>query len=141
MWLIYSDGACSYNPGPGGWAAVLTQDSQLITSVSGYEKNTTNNRMELTASIEGITECSKFSQEMIVVTDSIYVKDGITKWIYAWRKNNWKDGKIKNIDLWMKLSTLTFKYKVQWQWIKGHAGHKYNEMADSLARQQIKSNK
>ena len=141
MLSIFCDGACSYNPGPGGWAAVLVRNSQVMSSIMGYEKNTTNNRMELIAAIEGITEASKFSHELTVITDSIYVKDGITKWIFSWQKNNWKNGQIKNIDLWQKLSSLTYKHKVDWQWIKGHAGHQYNEMADSLARQQIKFNK
>lgn len=135
---IFCDGACSNNPGPGGWASVLIRDTEIISSISGYEKDTTNNRMELIAAIEGITEGSKISSEMIVVTDSTYVKDGITKWIFSWKKSNWKNGAIKNIDLWKKLSSLTGKYNVQWEWVKGHSGNKYNEMVDSLAREQIK---
>jgi ribonuclease HI len=138
---IFCDGACSKNPGPGGWAAVLVQESKVLSSVAGYEKDTTNNRMELIGAIEGIIAAKDLNSEIIVFTDSIYVKEGITKWIYSWRKNNWKNGKIKNVDLWMKLSNLTSKVKINWEWIKGHAGHKYNEMADSLAREQIKINK
>ena len=137
---IFCDGACSKNPGPGGWAAVLIRDSQVIKSISGYEKNTTNNRMELIGAIEGITEGGKISSEMLVVTDSIYVKDGITKWIFAWKKSNWKNGTVKNIDLWQKLSALTIKYKVKWEWVKGHSGDKYNDMVDYLAREEIKLN-
>jgi ribonuclease HI len=138
---IFCDGACSRNPGPGGWAAVLVQDSKVFSSVAGYEKDTTNNRMELIGAIEGIIAAKDLNVEITVFTDSTYVKEGITKWIYSWRKNNWKNGKIKNVDLWMKLSNLTSKVKIKWEWIKGHAGHKYNEMADSLAREQIKINK
>jgi ribonuclease HI len=137
---IYCDGACSKNPGPGGWAAVLIRDSEIILKISGYEKNTTNNRMELIAAIEGIYECSKVSSEMTIVTDSTYVKDGITKWIFAWKKSHWKNGTVKNIDLWETLSNLTTKHKVKWEWVRGHSGNKYNEMADSLAREQIKLN-
>lgn len=138
---IFCDGACSKNPGPGGWAAVIIQNSKVLSSVAGYDKDTTNNRMELIGAIEGIIAAKDLSSEITIFTDSIYVKEGITKWIYAWRKNNWKDGKIKNVDLWMNLSSLTIRIKVKWKWIKGHAGHKYNEMADSLAREQIKINK
>lgn len=137
---IYCDGACSKNPGPGGWAAVIIRDSEVISKISGYEQNTTNNRMELIAAIEGITEGVKISSEMLVITDSTYVKDGITKWIFAWKKSNWKNGSVKNIDLWQKLSSLTMKYKVKWEWVRGHSGNKYNEMVDSLAREQIKLN-
>jgi len=135
---IFCDGACSKNPGPGGWAAILVKSSQILSSVSGYEKHTTNNRMELIGAIEGIVATNTFNSAITIFTDSIYVKDGITKWIYSWRKNNWKNGQIKNIDLWIKLSEITNKIQVQWEWVKGHAGNKYNEMADSLAREQIK---
>ncbi len=135
---IFCDGACSKNPGPGGWAAVLVQNSKVVSSVSGYEKHTTNNRMELIGAIEGIIATSKFNSEITIFTDSIYVKDGITKWIYAWKKTNWKNGQVKNIDLWMRLSEITNKVKVKWEWVKGHSGNQYNEMADSLAREQIK---
>lgn len=142
MIQIFCDGACSKNPGPGGWAAILiSSNSEVISSVSGHEKHTTNNRMELIGAIEGISEAAKISVEMTVFTDSTYVKDGITKWIFAWRKSNWKNGKIKNIDLWMKLSNLTMKYKVKWEWVRGHSGNKYNEMADQIARDQIKFNR
>lgn len=135
---IFCDGACSKNPGPGGWAAVLLKDTIVISSVAGYENNTTNNRMELIGAIEGIAAAAKVSSEMTVITDSTYVKDGITKWIFGWKKSNWKNGTVKNIDLWEKLSSLTMKYKVKWEWVKGHSGDKHNEMVDSLAREQIK---
>jgi ribonuclease HI len=135
---IFCDGACSKNPGPGGWAAVLLRDKIVISSVAGYENHTTNNRMELIGAIEGIAEASKIVSEMTVITDSIYVKDGITKWIFSWKKSNWKNGTVKNIDLWEKLSSLTIRYKVKWEWVKGHSGDKHNEMVDSLAREQIK---
>ncbi len=138
---IFCDGACSKNPGPGGWAAVVMSHTDVIASVSGFDESTTNNRMELTAAIEGVAEGAKIASEMTVVTDSTYVKDGITKWMFAWKKSNWKNGTIKNIDLWQKLSSLTMKYKVKWEWVKGHSGNKYNEMVDSLARAQIKLNK
>jgi ribonuclease HI len=140
MLQVFCDGACSKNPGPGGWAAIVINNSQVISSVSGYEKSTTNNRMELIAAIEGITVGSKSSCEMTLITDSIYVKDGITKWIFNWRKTNWKNNTVKNIDLWQRLSNITYKYKVEWQWVKGHSGNKYNEMVDYMAREQIKLN-
>ena len=137
---IYCDGACSKNPGPGGWAAVLIKNSEVIWQISGYEKNTTNNRMELIAAIEGIYQCVKVSSDMTVITDSTYVKDGITKWIFAWKKSNWKNGTVKNIDLWQKLSNITVKHNVKWEWVRGHSGDRYNEMVDCLAREQIKLN-
>ena len=137
---VFCDGACSKNPGPGGWAAVLLKDTIVISSFAGYEKDTTNNRMELIGAIEGITEAAKIASEITVITDSIYVKDGITKWIFAWKKTNWKNGTVKNIDLWERLSSLTMRYKVKWQWVKGHSGDKHNDMVDSLAREQIKLN-
>jgi len=140
MLQVFADGACSKNPGPGGWAAVIISNAQIVSSVSGYEKSTTNNRMELIAAIEGITEGSKSSFEMTVITDSMYVRDGITKWIFSWRRTNWKNNTVKNIDLWQKLSSLTMKYEVTWEWVKGHSGNKYNEMVDSIAREQIKLN-
>ena len=137
---VFCDGACSKNPGPGGWAAVLLKDTIVISSFAGYEKDTTNNRMELIGAIEGITEAAKVASEITVITDSIYVKDGITKWIFVWKKTNWKNGTVKNIDLWERLSSLTMRYKVKWQWVKGHSGDKHNDMVDSLAREQIKLN-
>lgn len=141
MIQIFSDGACSKNPGPGGWAAVLVQSSQVIKTVAGYDKNTTNNRMELLGAINGIHIAKNLGTNFLVLTDSIYVKDGITKWIFSWKKNNWKNGQIKNIDLWMQLSAVTMHSNIEWQWIKGHSNIEYNEMADSLAREQIKVNK
>ena len=137
---IYCDGACSKNPGPGGWAAVLIKNSEVIWQISGYEKNTTNNRMELIAAIEGIYQCVKVSSDITVITDSTYVKDGITKWIFAWKKSNWKNGTVKNIDLWQKLSNITVRHNVKWEWVRGHSGDRYNEMVDYLAREQIKLN-
>lgn len=136
---VFCDGACSKNPGQGGWAAVVVSNGSILSSVAGFEIETTNNRMELLSAIKGVTAAAVISPSMIVFTDSIYVKDGITKWIFAWKKNNWKNGTIKNVDLWMRLSALNMRYQIRWEWVKGHSGNKYNEIVDSMARNQIKS--
>jgi ribonuclease HI len=132
---IYTDGACSGNPGPGGWGAVLLfKDTRK--ELSGGEPDTTNNRMELMAAISAL-EALKRSCEVVLHTDSVYVKDGVTKWIHGWKKNGWKtaDKKpVKNVDLWQRLDEAAGKHKVSWRWVKGHAGHELNEAADALAR-------
>ena len=131
---IFTDGACSGNPGKGGWGAVLLyQDNEK--HLSGSEKLTTNNRMELTAPIMALKRIKKKS-EIIIYTDSNYVKDGITKWIFNWKKNNWKTSakkEVKNKELWIELDSLIQIHSITWDWVKGHSGHPENERADLLA--------
>ena len=135
----YTDGACSGNPGPGGWGAVLiARDGDAVVKereLKGGEAHTTNNRMELLAAINALETLSSAST-LTVVTDSSYVKDGITKWIYGWKAKGWKKkgGEIKNIDLWQRLDEARGRHDVTWEWVKGHAGHPENERADELAR-------
>jgi ribonuclease HI len=132
---IFTDGACSGNPGPGGWGAILrygTTEKEL----SGFANPTTNNRMEMTAAIEAL-EALKRPCTVRLHTDSQYLRDGITRFIHAWKRNNWKtaDKKpVKNIDLWQRLEAAMKPHSVEWFWVKGHAGHPENERADALAR-------
>lgn len=128
---IYCDGACQGNPGPGGWGAVLIWGDK-IKEISGHDPSTTNNKMELTAAIKALEAVTK-PTNIIIFTDSQYVKNGITVWIKSWKKNGWRSGKIKNQELWQRLDELNQKYQVEWRWVKGHSGDKYNEMADRLA--------
>ena len=133
---IYTDGACSGNPGPGGWGVVLDFKGRR-RELCGGEPNTTNNRMELTAAICAL-EALKRPVAADLYTDSKYVKDGITTWIHAWKTKGWKTASrkpVKNIDLWQRLDALTAEHDVTWHWLKGHAGHPENERADALARQ------
>ena len=132
---IWTDGACSGNPGPGGWGALLKwygHEKELW----GGEADSTNNRMELMAAIQGL-EALKRGVKVRVHTDSTYVKDGITKWIHGWKKNGWKTAAkkpVKNAELWQRLDAAQARHEVRWEWIKGHAGHAENEKADELAR-------
>lgn len=126
---LYVDGACRGNPGLGGWGAYILEGA-TEQKICGGEANTTNNRMELTAAIEGILACPMQSA-LVIWTDSIYVKRGITEWIHGWKKKNWKD--VKNPDLWQKLDQVCQNRQIEWNWIKGHSGHPGNEMADQLA--------
>ncbi len=139
---IYTDGACSMNPGPGGWAALLIyQDKEKM--ISGFEAETTNNRMELQAAIEALSAL-KGLQEVDLWTDSTYVKQGITTWIFNWKKNNWKNAQkkpIKNQDLWVLLDEMQSKHRVKWYWVKGHSGHPENDRVDEAARHQVEVNK
>ena len=131
---IYTDGACSGNPGPGGWG-VYIDDYGKISELSGRADNTTNNRMELKAVIESLKFFSSIT-ELIIHTDSKYVMDGATKWIVNWKKNNWKTAQkkdVKNKDLWIELDKLLYFHKVKWVWVKGHDGIFGNERADYLA--------
>ena len=137
MIKIYSDGACSGNPGPGGWGAIIINESDEIKKLSGYSPNTTNNRMELQAAIEGIKYVANFNTNINLFTDSTYLKDGITQWIKKWQINKWNNGKVKNVDLWKELLLVTQNLTIKWEWVKAHSGEKYNEMADSAAREQI----
>ena len=139
MIKIYTDGACSGNPGKGGWAAVILNGNS-IEKISGSAENTTNNRMELMALISAL----KFvkDQNLEIFTDSKYAKDGIEKWIINWKKNGWKTSNkedVKNKDLWIELDKLSEQKEIKWTWVKGHAGDKYNSLADELARSQSKS--
>ena len=132
---IFTDGACSGNPGPGGWGAILRY-GEIEKELSGGEAETTNNRMELMAAISALETLTRPSA-ITVTTDSAYVKDGISKWIHGWKRNGWKtaDRKpVKNVDLWQRLDAAQSRHQVNWEWIKGHAGHPENERADELAR-------
>ncbi|MCL5271731.1 MAG: ribonuclease HI, partial [Gammaproteobacteria bacterium] len=126
---LYVDGACRGNPGLGGWGAYIMTESEQH-KIFGGEPNTTNNRMELMAAIEGIQFCPK-DAKIILWTDSKYVKQGITEWIHGWKKKNWKD--VKNPDLWKRLDAVCQDRDIEWNWVKGHAGNAGNEMADQLA--------
>lgn len=131
---IFTDGACKGNPGPGGWGAVM-RSGATEKEISGGEAQTTNNRMEMTAAIEALNALKRPCQ-VTLYTDSKYVMDGITKWMFGWQKNGWKtaDRKpVKNAELWQALLAAAAPHKVSWQWVKGHAGHPENERADQLA--------
>ena len=135
---IYTDGACSGNPGPGGYAAILKY-GQEIREISGYEVETTNNRMEMMAVIEALRQLKR-PCTVRVITDSQYVVKGMTEWIQGWTKRNWLTSQKKpvlNKSLWQELLSLCKKHKIEWQWIKGHDGHPYNERCDQLAREAI----
>tara|TARA_B100000963_G_C22639153_1_gene679385 strand:- start:7357 stop:7782 length:426 start_codon:yes stop_codon:yes gene_type:complete len=137
---IYTDGACSGNPGKGGWAAIILDSNSKQSSISGNENNTTNNRMELLAPIMALKKIKKKS-EITILTDSRYVKDGITEWIKKWKTNNWKSSNkkpVKNKDLWVKLDNLCKNHKVNWKWVKAHAGNKFNNLVDKLAVSETK---
>ncbi|HWJ69735.1 MAG TPA: ribonuclease HI [Sphingobium sp.] len=131
---LFTDGACKGNPGPGGWGALLRFKGHE-KELSGGEAHTTNNRMELMAAIEGLKAITRPSQ-VVLSTDSNYVKDGITKWIFGWQRNGWRtaDKKpVKNADLWQDLLAATKAHSIEWKWVKGHSGHADNERADQLA--------
>jgi ribonuclease HI len=138
--FAYTDGACSGNPGPGGWGVVMVAragDTVLKTrELSGGEALTTNNRMELMAAIAALEALDR-PATVTVVTDSVYLRDGITSWIHGWKRNGWKTSArkpVKNDDLWRRLDAAAARHRVTWDWIKGHAGHPENEHADALAR-------
>ena len=133
---IWTDGACSGNPGPGGWGALLRMGKNQ-KELKGGEKETTNNRMELTASIEALNALMR-PCEIDLHTDSQYVKGGITSWIHNWKRNGWKTAAkkpVKNVDLWQQLEVAIERHKITWHWVKGHAGNAENEKADELARE------
>lgn len=133
---IWTDGACSGNPGPGGWGALLRMGKNQ-KELKGGEKETTNNRMELTASIEALNALMR-PCEIDLHTDSQYVKGGITSWIHNWKRNGWKTAAkkpVKNVDLWQQLEVAIERHEITWHWVKGHAGNAENEKADELARE------
>ncbi len=142
--MIYTDGACSPNPGPGGWAAVILREGKVMAELSGNDENSTNNRMELTAAVEALKALERAAR-VVLYTDSIYVKNGITEWIVKWQTNNWRtaDRKpVKNSDLWKDLLTQIENHQVDWRWVKGHGTNRYNIRADELAvaaRQKLES--
>ena len=140
--LIYTDGACSGNPGIGGWGVVILVPREKPVHLNGGSNNTTNNQMELTATIEGL-QYFKESKQILIITDSKYVINGIEYWIKNWKKNGWKTASkkpVKNKDLWEKLDKEITKHAIEWQWVKGHAGNDNNEKADYLARRFIEEN-
>ena len=143
--FAYTDGGCSGNPGPGGWGAILqaVKDGEIVREreLSGGENPTTNNRMELTAAIQ-VLETLERASTITIVTDSTYLRDGITKWIHGWKRNGWKTAAkkpVKNDDLWQRLDAAQARHNVNWDWVKGHAGHEQNERADKLATSEIKA--
>jgi ribonuclease HI len=132
---IYTDGACSGNPGPGGWGAILRYGDHE-KEMNGGEVETTNNRMEMMAVIEALSALKK-SCDVDLYTDSVYVKDGVTKWLEGWKAKNWRTASkkpVKNQDLWERIDSAIQRHNIEWHWIKGHAGHPENERADELAR-------
>jgi len=142
--FAYTDGACSGNPGPGGWGVLLRamEGDKIVKelTLNGGEAETTNNRMELLAAINAL-ESLKRPSTITVVTDSNYVKNGITGWIFGWKKNGWKNAAkkpVKNAELWQRLDAAQHRHQVTWEWVKGHAGHPENERADELAREGMK---
>lgn len=137
---IYTDGACSGNPGPGGWG-VLLRISETETELCGGEPATTNNRMELLAVIEALQSFTE-PVEALVYTDSQYVQKGISEWIHAWKKRGWRTADrqpVKNAELWRELDELASRHRIEWRWVKGHSGHVENERADALARRGIET--
>jgi ribonuclease HI len=138
--FAYTDGACSGNPGPGGWGVLMIarENGAVIKekTLNGGEADTTNNRMELLAAISALEALTRVS-DLTIVTDSAYVKNGVTEWIHGWKRNGWKTAArapVKNVDLWQRLDAAQAAHRVTWRWIKGHAGHAENERADELAR-------
>jgi ribonuclease HI len=134
--IIHTDGACSGNPGPGGWGAILEYNGHR-RELKGGEADTTNNRMELTAAIEALNALRR-PCEIELHTDSQYMRDGITKWIHGWKRNGWRTSAkkpVKNAELWQALDAAIQRHEVSWHWVKGHAGHDLNERADELANE------
>jgi ribonuclease HI len=135
---IYTDGACSGNPGPGGWGVILRYKG-VEKELSGHASHTTNNRMELTAVVQALQALREPCQ-VAVHTDSRYIRDGITRWIHQWKRNGWKTSNrepVKNKDLWEALDEASQRHIIEWRWVKGHAGHPENERCDQLAREAI----
>src|SRR5210317_371506 len=141
MIKIYTDGSCINNPGNGGWAAIINDDGKIL-KISGSEKNTTNNKMKLIATIAALKKVNS-NKKIKIFTESKYVKLGITEWIHKWVKNNWQTSKkedVKNKELWIELFDITNSLDVEWKWVKAHAGNLLNEEADLLAKKAAQSN-
>ena len=141
MIKIYTDGSCLSNPGNGGWAAIINNDGSILR-ISGSEKNTTNNKMELMAPIRALQKISS-NEQVEIYTDSKYVELGITEWVHKWIKNSWLTSKkepVKNKELWIELYNLTKSFKIKWIWVKAHAGNPLNEEVDLLAKKAAESN-
>jgi len=139
---VFTDGACRGNPGPGGWGALLRY-GDTEKELYGYEADSTNNKMELMAAIRGLEELKR-PCEVVLTTDSQYVRQGITKWIHGWKKKNWKTAArkdVKNKELWQRLDEASAKHTVQWNWVKGHSGHVENDRVDELANKAIDEKK
>jgi ribonuclease HI len=146
---IYTDGGCSGNPGPGGWAYLIIREreteSEILVEKWGAEPETTNNRMELTAALYALEMLAKLnlvSKEVMVHTDSQYVQKGMTEWIDSWKRNGWRTSDktpVKNKDLWQRLDMLTPQYSIKWKWVKGHFGNRFNERCDKMAQRAIAS--
>ena len=142
MVRIFTDGACSGNPGVGGWGVVINIDKKEPIFLNGGERHTTNNRMELMAAIQSILFFDE-KNELEIFTDSKYLKDGIESWIYKWKQNGWKTSNkkaVKNKDLWIELDRVISNHNINWNWVKGHANNEFNEKADYLARKYIQEN-
>ena len=140
--LVWTDGTCSGNPGNGGWGVLIKYIDGKAIQLSGSEINTTNNRMEMLAVIEGLKYLKNYTN-IVVHTDSKYVMDGITNWIHTWKTNNWKNSQkkdVKNKDLWQELDNISRNFKIKWKWVKGHSGIEENDIADLLATNAIKEN-
>ena len=136
--IIHTDGGCSGNPGAGGWGVIVRSEKQ-VRELSGGEPDTTNNRMELRAALEGLRALTE-PHKVELFTDSVYLKDGITKWLKRWKRNGWRTTTrqpVKNADLWRQLDEAAGSHRIEWRWLKGHAGHPDNERCDQLARDQI----
>ena len=138
MITIYTDGGCSGNPGPGGWAFAVSENGKLVSTSSGGDAQTTNNKMELTAVINALRfALDKGEREVTILTDSQYVKNGITQWIHSWKRNGWRTSSkapVKNVEYWVQLDSLNSSLSVTWSWVKGHAGIEGNEECDRLVR-------
>ena len=140
---IHTDGACAGNPGPGGWGAVL-ESGEHYAEIKGGAPDTTNNRMELTAAIEALKVIVRENATITLYTDSVYLRDGVTKWMAGWKKNGWKTSArkaVKNVELWQELDKLASGHTIEWLWVKGHAGNKGNERADVLANEGMEPHK
>lgn len=138
---IFTDGGCSGNPGPGGWAFVALDNGKVLSYSSGGAAQTTNNKMELTAVINALKTCQSLGVKTVSIsTDSQYVKNGITAWIYNWKRNGWKTASkdpVKNKELWIELDALRNNFEINWVWVKGHAGIEFNELCDSLVKNEM----